>query len=286
MTLTKRSRKRKAYSMLFRTLMTASAVLVAAAAVGIIGYVLWRGVPMLNTQFMFTRPSYLNDTVGILPALLNTIYMVLLALVLIVPIGVGSAIYLSEYASSPKLVMLIEKTTEILAGIPSIIFGLAGMLLFCQFFGLRTSLLAGTLTVVIMNLPGMIRSVQESLKTVPVSLKEAAYGLGAGKWKVIRSVVIPGCLPGIITGIILSAGRIIGESACLLFTAGFASSLNGFFDAMTTSGSTLSVALYVYAREQGNFDAAFGIAAVLILLICVITIAVRIIQNRMAYKNA
>lgn len=169
---------------------------------------------------------------------------------------------------------------QILSGIPSIIYGLVGMLFFCQFLGLKTSLAAGVLTMVIMNLPGMIRSAQESLKTVPVSLKEGAYALGAGKWKVIRSIVLPACLPGVCTGMILCCGRMVGESAALLFTAGFAHSINGFVQALQTSGATLSVALYVYAKEQGNFDATFGIAAILIILVLAINLLSGWIQKR------
>lgn len=234
----------------------------------------------LSFGFVFSKPSYIKETIGILPDLLNTIYLVVAALALVVPLGVGAAIYLCEYSRNAKMSALIEHAAEILSGIPSIIYGLVGMLFFCQFLGLKTSLAAGVLTMVIMNLPGMIRSAQESLKTVPVSLKEGAYALGAGKWKVIRSIVLPACLPGVCTGMILCCGRMVGESAALLFTAGFAHSINGFVQALQTSGATLSVALYIYAKEQGNFDAAFGIAAILIILVLAINLLSGWIQKR------
>lgn len=274
------SKKRKIQSMFFRNLMRICGWGCAAIAFSICAYILVRGVGELSFGFVFSKPSYIKETIGILPDLLNTIYLVGAALALVVPLGVGAAIYLCEYSRNAKMSALIEHAAEILSGIPSIIYGLVGMLFFCQFLGLKTSLAAGVLTMVIMNLPGMIRSAQESLKTVPVSLKEGAYALGAGKWKVIRSIVLPACLPGVCTGMILCCGRMVGESAALLFTAGFAHSINGFVQALQTSGATLSVALYIYAKEQGNFDAAFGIAAILIILVLAINLLSGWIQKR------
>lgn len=217
-----------------------------------IGYVLYRGVPNISWK-RITSPSYLDDNIGILPDILNTLYIVIATLVIVLPLGVGAAIYLTEYATNKKIVGMIEYAAETLSGIPSIIYGLVGMLFFCQFLSLQTSLLAGALTLVIMNLPTIMRTTQESLKTVPQSYREGAFGLGAGKWRVIRTVVLPGCIDGVVTGCILSVGRIIGESAALLFTAGLAHAVNGMIDGLHSAGATLTVALYMYAKEQGEF---------------------------------
>lgn len=215
---------------------------------------------------MSTSPSYLDDNIGILPDILNTLYIVIATLVIVLPLGVGAAIYLTEYATNKKIVGMIEYAAETLSGIPSIIYGLVGMLFFCQFLSLQTSLLAGALTLVIMNLPTIMRTTQESLKTVPQSYREGGFGLGAGKWRVIRTVVLPGCIDGVVTGCILSVGRIIGESAALLFTAGLAHAVNGMIDGLHSAGATLTVALYMYAKEQGEFGVAFAIAAILMVL--------------------
>ena len=211
-------------------------------------YAFIKGIPNISWKLISTKPSYLTDSIGILPDILNTVYIVIATLIIVLPLGVGAAVYLTEYAKNKKLVSIIEYAAETLSGIPSIIYGLVGMLLFSNNFG--TSLLAGALTLVIMNLPTIMRTTQESLKTVPQSYREGAFGLGAGKWHVIRTVVLPGCVDGIITGCILSVGRIIGESAALLFTAGFAHSLNGILTGITRPGATLTVALYVYAKED------------------------------------
>ncbi|MGN0784351.1 MAG: phosphate ABC transporter permease PstA, partial [Candidatus Aphodomorpha sp.] len=211
--------------------------------------------------------------IGILPDLLNTVYIVIATLLVVLPLGVGSAIYLTEYATNKKLVAMIEYAAETLSGIPSIIYGLVGMLFFCQFLNMQTSLLAGALTLVIMNLPTVMRTTEESLKTVPQSYREGAFGLGAGKWRVIRTVVLPGCVDGVITGCILSVGRILGESAALLFTAGFAHALNGFFAGLGSAGATLTVALYFYAKEAGEFGVAFAIAAILMVLTLLVNLA-------------
>jgi phosphate transport system permease protein len=268
----KSSQKRKAYIYFMQTLMILSAILTCSLAVFIMLYVLIKGVPNISWQLLSTKPSYLSDQIGILPDILNTIYIIVITLVIVLPIGVGAAVYLTEYAQNKKLVSIIEYAAETLSGIPSIIYGLVGMLFFCQFLNMKTSLLAGAFTLVIMNLPTIMRTTQESLKTVPQNYREGAFGLGAGKWRVIRTVVLPSCIDGVITGCILSTGRILGESAALLFTAGFAHVLNEPFKAIFSSGSTLTVALYVYAKEQGEFEIAFAIAAILMIMTLIVNL--------------
>ena len=258
--------RRKAYCGTMNFMMLLCTGITVALTFFLIIYIAVESIPHFSVKILTTKPSYLDDSIGVLPDILNTIYIIITTLVFVLPLGIGAAIYLTEYAKSKKLVGMIEYAIEFLAGIPSIIYGLTGMLIFCQFFSLKTSLLSGALTLVIMNLPTIIRTVQESLKTVPQGYREGAFGLGAGKWHMIRTVVLPCCIDGIVTGCILATGRMIGESAALLFTAGFAHALNGFFDALTHSGATLTVALYVYAKEQGEFEVAFVIAAILLVL--------------------
>ena len=265
--------RRKLYGGIMQGLMYFSVFVTCALVLAIIGYVLIKGIPNITWKLLSTKPSYLSNSIGILPDILNTIYIIIACLVVVLPLGVGAAIYLTEYAENKKLVGVIEYAAETLSGIPSVIYGLVGMLFFCQFLGFQTSLLAGALTLVIMNLPTVMRTTQESLKAVPQSYREGAFGLGAGKWRVIHTVVLPSCVDGIVTGCILSMGRILGESAALLFTAGFAHALNGFFDGLTSAGATLTVALYVYAKEQGEFDVAFAIAAILMVLTLLINLA-------------
>lgn len=257
---------RKAKDALRMGAMGLSTLFVCVLAAFLMGYVLWKGLPQLSWELLTTAPSYLEDTVGILPDILNTLYLVVTAVAIVLPLGVGAAVYLNEYAANKRLVGAIEYAAETLSGIPSIIYGLVGMLVFSNLLG--SSLLAGALTLVVMNLPTVLRTTQESLKTVPQSYREGAFGLGAGKWRVIRTVVLPGCVDGVITGCILSVGRMLGETAALLYTAGFAHTLNGFFSGLGSSGATLSVALYVYAKEPGpgRREAAFAIAAILLLL--------------------
>lgn len=265
--------RRKIYGGIMQGLMFFSVFVACALVIAIIGYVLIKGIPNITWKLLSTKPSYLSNSIGILPDILNTIYIIIACLVVVLPLGVGAAIYLTEYAENKKLVGVIEYAAETLSGIPSVIYGLVGMLFFCQFLGFQTSLLAGALTLVIMNLPTVMRTTQESLKAVPQSYREGAFGLGAGKWRVIYTVVLPSCVDGIVTGCILSMGRILGESAALLFTAGFAHALNGFFDGLTSAGATLTVALYVYAKEQGEFEVAFAIAAILMVLTLLINLA-------------
>lgn len=275
----KTSRKRKCYAVVMRALMYLAAGLSAALALFLVIYVLAKGLPNLSWRLLSTAPSYLTGEIGILPDLLNTLYIVMATLVAVLPLGVGAAVYLTEYATNRRLIAAIEYAAETLSGIPSIIYGLVGMLFFCQFLGMQTSLLAGALTLVIMNLPTVMRTTQESLKTVPQSYREGAFGLGAGKWRTIRTLVLPGCVDGILTGCILSVGRILGESAALLFTAGFAHAVNGIFDGLTSAGSTLTVALYIYAKEQGEFGVAFAIAALLMLLTLLINLAATLVGS-------
>lgn len=280
-TLTK---KRKTYELRMRACMLVSIGLTAGLVLFLLIYVLLRGLPNVTWELLSTSPSYLSDRIGILPDILNTVYIVVATLLMVLPLGVGAAIYLTEYATNQKLVALIEYAAETLSGIPSVIYGLAGMLLFSNNMG--TSLLSGALTLVIMNLPTIMRNTQESLKTVPQSYREGAFGLGAGKWRVVRTVVLPNCVDGVITGCILAAGRILGESAALLFTAGFAHTMHGFIDGLASPGATLTVALYVYAKEQGEFDAAFAIAAILMLLTVLINLAATLVQEYFARRRS
>ena len=280
------SGSRRAYILTMRILMGAAAAITAALVLFLIVYVLAKGLPNVSWTLLSTAPSYLSDRIGILPDLLNTLYIVIATLLIVLPLGVGAAIYLTEYATNRRVIGVIEYAAETLSGIPSIIYGLVGMLFFCQFLNMKTSLLAGALTLVIMNLPTIMRTTQESLKTVPQSYREGAFGLGAGKWRVIRTVVLPGCVDGVITGCILSVGRILGESAALLFTAGFAHALNGFFDGLSSAGATLTVALYVYAKEQGQFDVAFAIAAILMLLTLLINGAAMLVERYFRRKRS
>lgn len=264
---------RKLYKRSMYLLMYLSVGITCLLALSLIAYVLYRGLPQINWKLLSERPGYLTNSIGILPDILNTIYVIIASLAIVLPLGVGAAVYLTEYASNQRIVELIEYAAETLSGIPSIIYGLVGMLFFSRFLGFQTSLLAGSLTLVVMNLPTIMRTTEEALKTVPQSYREGAFGLGAGKWRVIKTVVLPGCVDGMITGCILTVGRIIGESAALLFTAGFAHSLHGFPEGLGNAGATLSVALYVYAKEQGEFGVAFAIAAILLMIAFLINLA-------------
>ena len=267
--------KRKAYIWIMKILMWISVAITCGLVIFVIGFVLYKGVPNITWKLLTTKPSYLTKNIGMLPDILNTFYIVIATLVVVLPLGVGAAIYLTEYATNKKLVAVIEYAAETLSGIPSIIYGLVGMLFFCEFLKMQTSILAGAMTLVIMNLPTIMRTTQESLKTVPQSYREGAFGLGAGKWRVIRTVVLPSCVDGIMTGCILAIGRILGESAALLFTAGFAHTINGFIDGLGRAGATLTVALYVYAKEQGEFEVAFAIAAILMILALLVNLAAK-----------
>ena len=282
------STSRKIKCAILNILMYLSAGIICLILLGLIGYILYRGLPHISIEFLTSKPSLIRETVGILPNILNTLYIILITLVIVLPIGVGAAIYLNEYAENKKVVRIIELATETLSGIPSIIYGLVGMLIFVQFFSLGTSLLAGSLTLVVMTLPTLIRTTQESLKTVPQGYREGSLALGAGKWYMIRTVVLPSAIDGIVTGCILSIGRIVGESAALLFTAGMANEVLGIVDAVKpgNAGSSLTVALYMYAKERGEFEIAFAIAAILLVLTFVINISAKLTATMLKKKGA
>lgn len=273
--------RRKVYDRTLKVLMYLCASITCALLIFLIGYIFYRGVGSVSWELLTTQSSYRNDTIGILPNILNTVYIILVSMVIVLPLGVGAAIYLTEYAKNRKLVAIIELATEILTGIPSIIFGLVGMLFFIQMMGLKQGILAGGLTLVVMILPTIVRTTQESLKTVPQSYREGALGLGAGKWHMIRTVVLPNAVDGIVTGCILAIGRIVGESAALLFTAGFGLVLNGFVESLQSSSATLTVALYVYASERGETAVAFAIATILMVLTFIINFAANLAAKKL-----
>ena len=280
------SPSRRAWNRVMTVLVWASAVLVMILVAGIIGMVLVRGIPHISWNFLSTTASVLKKTDGILPAILNTLYVIALTLLIVLPLGVGAAVYLTEYASNRRLIEVIEFTNETLAGIPSILYGLVGMLVFSQALGFQTCLLSGSLTLVVMNLPTIIRTTQESLKTVPQGYREGAMGLGAGKWHIIRTIVLPCSIDGIVTGCILAVGRIVGESAALLFTAGAAEVIaKSVFKAYTSNGATLSVLLYLRAFEDGDFASAWGIGAVLLVLVLLINLAARLAKTKLKQKQ-
>lgn len=273
--------KRRLWNVAVRALVYAAAVLTVLLLVGILGYVLYRGLPNVTPALLTQSDSVLRGTMGIFPLIVNTLCIIVLSLLIALPLGVGAAIYLTEYATNKKLIGIIEYTTETLAGIPSIIYGLVGMMVFLQLMGLKAGILAGGLTLVVMILPTIIRTTQESLKTVPQSYREGALGLGAGKWHMIRTVVLPNAVDGIVTGCILAVGRIVGESAALLFTAGFGTVLYSFAQSLNNSSATLTVALYLYANERGETEIAFAIAAILMILTLIINLAAGLVGRRL-----
>ena len=273
--------KRKVWNIGVRVLVYAAAALTVVLLVGILGYVLMRGIPNITPEFLLQSDSVLKETMGIFPLIVNTLCIIVLSLIIALPLGVGAAIYLTEYATNKKLIRAIEYTTETLAGIPSIIYGLVGMLLFVRLTG-SSSLVAGSLTLVIMILPTVIRTTQESLKTVPMSYRAGALALGAKKWYMIRTIILPSSLDGIVTGCILSVGRIVGESAALLFTAGAGKLLaSNVLDAYFSSGATLSVGLYMYAFEEGKYDVSYAIGAVLLVLVLIINICAKLAKKKL-----
>ena len=279
--------RRRVYAGAMKGLMALSTGLTCGVALLLIGYVLAKGLPRITWSLLSTGVSYLKGTVGILPDILNTLYIMLASLAIVLPLGVGAAVYLTEYAANKRLVSAIEYASETLSGIPSIIYGLVGMLVFANALG-GSCLLAGALTLVVMNLPTVMRTAQESLKTVPANLREGAFGLGAGKWRVVRTVVLPGCVDGVLTGCILSAGRVLGESAALLFTAGSAHVINGFLSGLGRPGATLTVALYLYAKEPGpgGARATFAIAAILMLLTLLVNLTAALVGRYFKKKRA
>lgn len=277
--------KRRIKGSVMTGIMYACAAFTVLLLVGLLGYIFVKGLPEITWQLLSTKPSVLRDTIGILPNILNTLYIILLTLVIALPLGVGAAVYLTEYSKNPRFSAIIEFATETLAGIPSIIYGLVGMLVFVQILGFGTSLLSGSLTLVIMILPTIIRTTQESLKTVPASYREGALGLGATKWYMIRTIILPSSLNGIVTGCILSIGRIVGESAALLFTAGVGTVVSGsIIRTFSRSGGTLSVALYMYVSERGEFDVGFAIAAILMILVLIINGGAKLAGKKLKNK--
>ncbi|MEG2833540.1 MAG: phosphate ABC transporter permease PstA [Ruthenibacterium sp.] len=280
------NRKRKLYDNTLKICIYGAAGMTILLLLAIIGVIFYKGLPHITWQLLSTAPSALKDTIGILPNTINTLYLVSLSLLIALPLGVGAAIYLTEYATNRRLIALVEFTTETLAGIPSILYGLVGMLFFCQFLKLQTSLLAGSFTLVIMILPTIIRVTQESLKTVPESYRTGALGLGATKWYMIRTIILPACVDGIVTGCILAVGRIVGESAALLFTAGIGAVIvPNMFKALANSGGSLSVALYVYVYERADFDVGFAIAALLMLLVLLLNFAAKKLGDKLKNKE-
>ena len=282
----KRPVRRRVFDGVTRGLVLLGAGLTIALLVALIGYILVRGLPHVTWQLLSTSPSMMKGTIGILPNILNTLYLILFTLLISLPLGVGAAVYLTEYAKSRRFAAAVEFATETLAGIPSILYGLVGMLFFCQMLCFKTSLLSGGCTLVVMILPTIIRTTQESLKTVPQSYREGALGLGASKWHMIRTIVLPSSLDGIVTGCILAVGRIVGESAALLFTAGVGTVVaSNMFAAFTRSGGSLSVALYMYVSERGEFDVGFAIAAILMVLVLCVNGAAKLAKNRLSAKK-
>lgn len=275
--------KRRAVCAAENILMYIAVGLTTLLLVGILCYIFYRGLPNITWELLTSEPSVIRGINGILPNILNTLYIILFTLIIVLPLGVGAAIYLNEYARNRKLVKIIELATETLAGIPSIIYGLVGLLFFVQFCSLGTSLIAGAMTLVIVTLPTIIRTTQESLKTVPQSYREGSLALGAGKWHMIRTVVLPSSVNGIVTGCILAVGRIVGESAALLYTAGVANEIMGIIEAAKpgSGGSTLTIALYMYAKERGEFDIAFAIAAILLVLTLIINIGAKLAGKKL-----
>ena len=281
MACTSRRTKDKA----IKGLVYASGVVVCGILLLIIGYIFYRGIPFITWQFLSTQSSYVYDTIGILPNILNTLYIVLIAMAIVIPLGVCAAVYLNEYATNKTIVKLIGFAVETLTGIPSVIFGLVGMLFFIQILGFQAGVLAGGLALVVMVLPTIISNTLESLKTVPQAYREGALALGSGKWHMIRTVVLPNAISGIATGCILAIGRIVGESAALLYTAGFGLILNGFMTALQTSSATLTVALYVYATERGQLNVAFAVASILMLLTLLLNLAANIMAAKFEKKE-
>ena len=279
------AKARRAKDALLTALVYGSGAVVCLVLALIIGYIFFRGVPGITAELLTTQSSYVHDTIGILPNILNTLYIVLVAMVIVIPLGGCAAVYLSEYATNKRLVRMISFAVETLTGIPSVIFGLVGMLFFIQLLGLSAGILAGGLTLVAMVLPTIISNTLESLRSVPQAYREGALALGSGKWHMVRTVVLPNALDGIATGCILAVGRIIGESAALLYTAGFGLILNSFMTALQSSSATLTVALYVYATERGEIDVAFSVATILMVLTLLINFAANLASSKLGPKE-
>jgi phosphate transport system permease protein len=251
----------------------------------IIGYIFVRGIPGITAELLTTQPSYIHGTIGVLPNILNTLYIVLVAMAVVIPLGVCAAVYLSEYATNRPLVRLISFAVETLTGIPSVVFGLVGMLFFIQMMGFSAGVLSGGLTLAVMVLPTIISNTLESLRAVPDAYREGALALGSGRWHMVRTVVLPNALDGIATGCILAVGRIVGESAALLYTAGFGIVLNGFMTALQSSSATLTVALYVYATERGELTVAFSVATILMVITMLLNLATNTVSSKLGEKE-
>lgn len=275
---------RKLREIFLKAALIAAAVITGGILIFLIGIILKRGLPQLSWSFLTTATSYLAGTTGILPNICNTLYLILIAMGAALPLGVGAAVYITEYAENPRVVRLISFAAEALTGIPSILFGLIGMLFFIKLGALKQGVLAGGLTLALMVLPTVMANTRESLLAVPRAYREGALALGSGKWHMVRTVVLPNAVDGIVTGCILAVGRIVGESAALLYTAGFGLVLNDFVTALHSSSATLTVALYVYANDRGRTDVAFSIASVLMLLTLVINLTAAL-TGRKLKKN-
>lgn len=277
---------RKVKERLLQIAMGIAVVITCGVLAFLIITIFTRGIPSITPEFLTSQSSYLGGTIGILPNILNTLYIIFVTMIIVVPLGVCAAVYITEYASNYRIVKLISFATETLTGIPSILFGLVGMLLFTQLMGLKQGILAGGLTLVMMVLPTIVANTRESLLTVPASYREGALALGSGKWHMVRTVVLPNSIDGILTGCILAIGRITGESAALLFTAGFGLTLADFFTSLQSSSATLTVALYIYAGERGEFNIAFAIAVILMLLTLGLNITASVITKKVKNRRA
>jgi len=282
MTASKLPLKRRAYSIAMMAFIIPSVAIAVGLLVALIGFIFYRGFGYITWELLSTARSPLRGTIGILPNIINTLYLIFTTLAIVLPVGIGAAIYLNEYATNRRLVRIIEFATESLAGIPSIIYGLVGFLMFVVVIGMRVSILVGALTLAILSLPTIVRTTQEALKTVPQSFREGAFALGATKWYTIRTIILPSSLSGITTGVVLAIGRMVGESAALIFTAGTGFWLiTNYFQALGTSGGTLTVALFLYATEHGDFDVSFAIASILIFIVLLLNFIVKLVERKL-----
>lgn len=278
-------RRVRPWDMMLTSVICGCAGLSMVLLAGILGYVFVRGFPHVTWSFLSTASSTARGTFGILGNIINTLYIVVITLLIATPLGIGSAVYLNEYARPGKLVRLIEFTTETLAGIPSIIFGLFGMVFFGNTLGLGYSVLTGALTLTLMILPLITRTTQEALKTVPDSYRHGALGIGAAKWYMIRTILLPSAMPGILTGVILAVGRIVGESAALLFTAGSGYYLpRSLFSKIFESGGTLTIQLYLF-MQKAKYNEAFGVAVVLLVIVLGINGLAKFLSHKLKVES-
>ena len=282
------SKKKKTYDFVLSVCIYLSAFIAVGILIGILVYVFYKGIAVIDWKFLTTQPSTIEGTFGIAGNILNTLYVIVITILIATPVGVGSAIYLNEYAKPGKWVSMIEFTTETLSGIPSIIFGLFGMIFFGQIFGLKYSILTGALTMTLMVLPLITRNTQEALKSVPETFRSGALGMGSTKWYMIRTILLPSAMPGIITGIILAIGRIVGESAALMFTAGsgylLPKTAMGYLQKVLQPGGTMTVQLYL-CMSKAQYDEAFGIAAVLLVIVFLINMLTKYLSGKLDVNN-